>query len=907
MTNGSSWRMTRSAKRMVASLLSIGMLGSLALSYSQANADPAAPSVPAQQTIDTVAMLTPKPNHVEAKSGVSFTLPQKACVALSEESLKPAVDLLNERLGKSYGVELSTAAASESCPIHIKKVAQVAGVEQGTQSNEAYKLDSDAQGVRIETSSIRGALWGAQTVLQLIGPWSFSTVRLADSPKIPGVHILDAPRYAHRGFMLDPSRSFYPVDEIKRIIDIMSYMKMNVLHLHISDDQGFRLEITNDGRDPSDTIDYTKLAKAAESTSFAANGSDFNPDPGRSGYYTQQEFIDLVAYAARHGVGMIPEVDGPGHSTGILHAIPQLNTENTYPRLHPGEDVARPPMEKNYTAGALDTELDATYTFMKHVMTQINEDVKKGIDASGVADVAMPYFHLGGDELAYPKDVPDRKTKQEKALQRYLGKTGQMVTESGKTPIVWNDGLAAADQLPEGSVVQVWIGNPASATKYAKTHHGKLILSPVKQTYLVQWPATDVAAPNWACRKTACSNQEYYNWDPTQFAKVPEESVLGIEPAIWTEHLRTLHDTEFMMYPRMFASAEVGWTLQAKRNYDNFASRVGTIGIALINGSHTFHLTGHEEIPSWFGQYKATYAQDLQAGSTVQIASIVKPGLTSTDGIQLTAVFTDKVTQKQTTLPVTLSLAQVFHYQDDNRSSGRFMNSPVEVKTVIPEEIAGQSGELVVTGVVPDSSRGTVALVPAFSVNSTSPMSIQAKEETSTPEPNPDGTTPDNPTPGTSDDSDTSPAPGDQGNPDTGTQPAPDQPDPDQPKPGESTPGEPKPDSDQSEPKPGSHDDGSQPGDSDSSDSDKNTPDMDKPGAVDSDKDDKGMTDNPVKPVDGRKQSDADLATTGSSIIPLVVVLLVVAVAGVALLIVRIKHRSNDRQKVAALNINSLV
>lgn len=835
MTNGSSWQPSRFGKRVFAGLLTAGMLGSLALTASQATAVP----VPAQQTINTVATLTPKPNVVQATPGVSFTIPEKACVSLSDPALKVAVDILNERLNKSYGVELSTAAATATCPIHISKVQSIANVPAGTQSNEAYQLDVNAQGIRLEATSLRGAIWGSQTLLQLIGPWVFSTVRLADTPKVPGVHIVDAPRFHHRGLMLDPARSFYPVNEVKRIIDVMSYMKMNVLHIHISDDQGFRVEITNAGRAPSDNIDYTRLAQASKTTSYLPHASKFNPTEGRKGYYTQQQFIDLVTYAARHGIGIIPEVDGPGHTGGLLHAIPQLNTNNSYPRLKPGQTVV-PSTINTYWASALDTQAQVTYTFINHVMTQLNDDIKQGVDASGVTEVLQPYFHLGGDELAYPRNLPDRNRKQREALQQYLGKTGKLVADAGMTPIVWNDGLAAADQLPEGSVVQVWIGNPNSARSYVQKHHGKLILSPMRQTYLVQWPETNVTAPDWACRPAACTNRDYYNWNPTAFAGVPESSILGVEPAVWSEHLRTLHDTEFMMYPRMFATAEVAWTLQAKRDYNNWASRIGTIGLALINGLHTFHLAPTTEIPSWFGQYVATYTKDVTAGSTVQIGSIAKPGITTTNNIHLTASFVDNATKQATPLPVTLALAQPFHYQDPHVSSGRYMNSPVSVSTVVPEALAGKTGRLVVTGVVPDSSRGTIAIVPAFTVNSTSVMTIAPKEApvtTPTPTPSPVGGQPVMPSPETG-----KPAP----------KPMPVKPTP-APEPSKGMVPEPSKDVKPAEP-------GKRP-----------------------------MT--PANPVaSANKSADPELASTGSSVLPLAGLLVVLLVAATSSALVKRRH-----------------
>ena len=165
-------------------------------------------------------------------------------------------------------------------------------------------------------------------MLQLIGPWTNSTVKLADVAFIPAVNIADAPRYQWRGVLVDPARSFYPLDEMKQMIDVMSAYKMNTLHLHLSEDEGFRVEITNDGRADGDTTDYTQLAIKSGAISYqSAWTSNWSPaQDGRTGYWTQSEFIELVAYAADHGIAIVPEIDGPGHSFSLLHGLTELNT-----------------------------------------------------------------------------------------------------------------------------------------------------------------------------------------------------------------------------------------------------------------------------------------------------------------------------------------------------------------------------------------------------------------------------------------------------------------------------------------------------------------------------------------------------------------------------------------------------
>lgn len=234
------------------------------------------------------------------------------------------------------------------------------------------------------------------------------------------------------------------------------------------------------------------------------------------------------------------------------------------------------------------------------------------------------YFHLGGDEL-FLSGGAGNKTER---LQEYLGRSGALVKERDKTTIVWNDGLDAVDQIPEGSVVQHWTGNAAnnaSIQKLLNQRNGKIIMSPAGNTYFPQRPGTETTGVTWACG--ACTTSNFYQWNPTSSAGTTEDKVLGVEDALWSEHLRSLNDAEFLMYTRMMATAEVGWTQQNRKDYDNWNKRVGDIAIDLMNRGANFHKA--TEVTSWKGSYAAVDAAEQKVtDGKVLVGRYAEPGLT---------------------------------------------------------------------------------------------------------------------------------------------------------------------------------------------------------------------------------------------------------------------------------------
>lgn len=662
---------------------------------SSATANPAAQSAEPALVPKPVSVLYPA-------SEKGYTLTTDTCITLPDSSYDAAAQILRGALSRSYGLRL---AAGKDCAVRIVADSRLA--QQDEQSHEAYTLTVNSKGVTIHAATNRAAIWGVQTLLQLIGPWADAPVKIADEVTVPAVQLKDQPRFAWRGLMIDPARSFIPVAEVKHLIDIMSSVKMNVLHMHLTDDQGWRVEITNEGRQSGDNVDYTQLTKKSGNTAFMAGGSKFAPQAGRAGFYTQDEFVDLVSYAAKHGVSLVPEVDGPGHATAMLHAIPQLNSAHSSPKPPAGKDTADPFTERGHWGqSTLDSENEVTYRVMKHVRDQIAEMVQKGMDEAGMAQFYLPYFHIGGDESLTTTNYG-----------KYMKKISDQFRAEPFKPIVWNDALKkASGSLPNGTLVQYWTTgatgiNPHQAAAWASEHDSQIIMSPVRNTYFPQRGSGDIAGPNWGCtvkdsslpesQRKWCGADDYYNWNPAQMAGVSDSKIKGIEGALWNEHMRTEHDQQFQIFPRAFALAEVGWTEQAKRDFKDFKQRVHPLGVNMIVRDATFQLM--PDLVKWTGSAHGVAVENEALGKQALVGLVARPGLKDVSSFPTSGTFRDAA-GKDHTVQLSYQMARAFHYTDAGRTTGRVMNSLVKVYATIPADVAKGIGTLT-AGNLPGSER----------------------------------------------------------------------------------------------------------------------------------------------------------------------------------------------------------
>ncbi|WP_167202344.1 family 20 glycosylhydrolase [Actinomyces respiraculi] len=436
---------------------------------------------------------------------------------------------------------------------------------------EGYTLDSTPEGIVLRAATRLGALHAVRTLLQLLPQrvmdpegalWGSADDEVL--AVVPGAHIEDAPRWSHRGVMIDVARSFLPVDDLLRVVEAVSLLKINVLHLHLVDDQGWRLEITNEGRAEDDTHDYTQLTEVSGRTAVALPA--WNGRPGRTGWYTQEDYRRILAFCHSRGMEVIPEIDLPGHVGAALHALPGLCTPGSSHTSTPEEPTA--PADCGIVVGYsyLDPHAPATRAFLRHVLTQVMD-----LDPEGRR------VHLGGDE---PWAMADRYgAGPGSAYAELLTWACEVVRGHGRVPIGWNEAWSAqpAQSLPSAQPAQSAVGTPGDAAasmqlqvwdvrgeesaegqRLAAERGARFIMSPSRHAYLdMIWDAQAPLGLDWAGVLDLSAARD---WDPVGSVEaVGESSIEGVEATVWSETARGVEDVETLLLPRLLGTAEVGW------------------------------------------------------------------------------------------------------------------------------------------------------------------------------------------------------------------------------------------------------------------------------------------------------------------------------------------------------------
>ncbi|WP_327092992.1 beta-N-acetylhexosaminidase [Nonomuraea sp. NBC_01738] len=541
---------------LVAALLSPG-----APAHAEPGQEAPASAQAAAEAAPPTLGLIPQPVSAEETGGRPFTLHRNTRVLARGDGAREPAAQLAAALRLSTGYRLKVARhGTGPAPIVV-----AVGPGQGPAGHEAegYTLTVTEHQARIAASTANGALNGVQTLRQLFPPWIGSATPIDAEWTAPAVTITDYPRFAHRGLMLDVARSFYTVAEVKDLIETAAQYKLNRLHLHLTDDQGWRIAIGDPASNPSG-IDYGLLTRVGGATAMTERGTE----PARSGFYTKDDYRAIVRYAGEHGMTVIPEVDLPGHTNAALHSIPQLNTAGAKPQPQPGESTV--PHNGTGAVGysSLDARGAATYEFTKHVLTEI------------AALTPGPYLHIGGDE-AHVTSHADYTTMVDAFTAQVAG--------LGKTVVGWNEYAGSALPL-NGSVVQFWNGSRDAVANAVNARGAQVVLSPAQHTYVPQ--KQDPRQPQggtWACGGV-CGLDRHYNWDPGAFIPgIRESSVLGVESALWGEFIRRQRQAEYYLFPRLLATAEVGWTPQARRDYAGFTTRLSKAGQRLaVQGVNFF-------------------------------------------------------------------------------------------------------------------------------------------------------------------------------------------------------------------------------------------------------------------------------------------------------------------------------
>nr|WP_242984765.1 family 20 glycosylhydrolase [Clostridium taeniosporum] len=394
------------------------------------------------------------------------------------------------------------------------------------QGDEGYKIISTPEKVKVIAYKSEGIFRGVQTLRQLLPPSiEKNTVVNNVEWSIPVVKINDKPEYNYRGLMIDVARHFFTVDEIKRQIDYLAQYKINRIHLHLSDDQGSRLEIKK----------YPDLTTIGGSTEVGG---------GQGGYYTQEEFKDLVKYASRRYVEIIPEFDMPGHINAALASYGFLNKDGNKKSLYTGINVG---------FSSLMTDDEKTYEFIDDVIKEVSE-----ISPS-------KYIHIGGDEANSIKKLD---------YNYFVGRVSKIVEKYGKTPIGW-DPIDISTNINSSVILQNW----KDSNKAAREKKMKIIISIAQKAYLdMKYNKNTPYGLEWAGYIPV---ETAYKWDPTDYA--PKELVLGIESPLWTETITDTKAMDYMIYPRLLGYSEIGWTPKDSRDWNEYKSRLKKHGERLKN------------------------------------------------------------------------------------------------------------------------------------------------------------------------------------------------------------------------------------------------------------------------------------------------------------------------------------
>lgn len=520
------------------------------------------------------------PAPVQTTPGTgAFTLGPDARVVASGDAAAVG-ESLAATLRPATGYALPVVAGpSRKGDVVLRVAAHVSGIT-AAHAAEGYRLDVQAGSVRAQARTAHGLFDATQTIRQLLPADIDAPSARSTAWTMPAVHVLDYPRYGYRGFMLDIARHFEPVPAVETLLDRAAEYKINTFHLHLSDDQGFRVAING----------FPRLTSVGAQGSIGTEGR--TKDPG--GYWTQDEYRALVAYAAARFITVIPEVDSPGHTNAIIMSE-HNDTKNPALGSDP-EDIncsLNHPPKWNWTGdvgySALCPESRNTYAILTAIISQLS------------AMSPGPVYDLGGDET--PANVLD----QDRYAQLVNTESG-IVNGVGKTVMGWAEISGAGTDLPAGSIAEYW--NPASGSQDgtqtgtdAVAKHMKIVMAPATHAYLDQKYAPDVPSDiglHWACTN-GCDVDQFYNWDPASYVDgVDDSDVIGVEGAMWSETTRTLDQVETLVFPRLLATAELGWSPRVTRTadspaYADFLTRLGAQGPRLTASGTSFYAS--PEVP----------------------------------------------------------------------------------------------------------------------------------------------------------------------------------------------------------------------------------------------------------------------------------------------------------------------
>ncbi|HEX6227213.1 MAG TPA: beta-N-acetylhexosaminidase [Chryseolinea sp.] len=469
----------------------------------------------------------PKPVSANA-GGSAFILTENTTIVTESSSagLADVANYLAENLKAMTGLSVNVASKEDEGAILLT-------LQGGSSSlgDEGYELQVNEKQVKIIANKPAGVFYGIQTLRQMIADKNEKSA--GNEWEVATGTITDYPEYAWRGSMLDVARHFFPVEDVKRYIDMLSYYKINILHLHLSDDQGWRIEIKS----------WPNLT---------AIGGQSQVGGGEGGFYTQEQYKEIVAYAQSRFITVVPEIDLPGHINAALVSYPDELLPGPPIKLEAGEKprpvAGQPHIGIEVGFSTLSLKKESTFKFVNDVIREV------------ASMTPGPYFHVGGDEAAVTKK-PDYIT--------FVNRFKEIVNANGKIMIGWEE-IAQAD-LDSTAIVQFW--HSREHAKTAAEKGAKIIFSPSTKVYLdMQYDSTSRIGLNWAAYIEVDSS---YRWDPAKLVPgIERNQIIGVEAPLWTETVVNMDDIEYLVFPRLPGVAEIGWTPSSSRNWDDYKVRL---------------------------------------------------------------------------------------------------------------------------------------------------------------------------------------------------------------------------------------------------------------------------------------------------------------------------------------------
>ena len=537
---------------------------------------------------DPQIAIVPYPNHLETGRGTyRVTDRPVTCDSRTDERTQRAV--------VGFAARLATVTGGTN-PVTVADEVPASGIRFVTDESlpaEGYELNVDGEGIEVRASQFPGFLYALQSLEQLLPAAVYGTEPAPDAAwEVPCVKIADAPRFAYRGMHLDVARHFFSVDEVKRYIDVMAIHKLNTLHWHLTDDQGWRIEIK---RYP----ELTAVGSIRKATVVRKEWGTYDDTP-YGGFYTQDEIRDVVEYAADRGVTVIPEIDLPGHMLAALTAYPELGCTGgpyeVWGRWGVADDVLCPGREK-------------TFEFLEGVLTEVMELFPS------------EYIHIGGDECPKVRweKCPrcqakirqlglkdDGEHTAEHYLQSYVtDRIGKFLAQHGRRIIGWDEILEG--RAPSDAVVMSWRGSEGGIAA-AKLGHD-VIMTPNSHFYFDYYQSLDTDAEPFGIGGYIPMEQ-VYSYDPAFPELTPEQQkhILGVQANLWTEYVLSDEHLEYMLLPRLAALSEVQWCLPETKDWNRF--------IGSFRMDEIYSQMGYEFAKHIFG-VTASYAVDPEKGGVV--------------------------------------------------------------------------------------------------------------------------------------------------------------------------------------------------------------------------------------------------------------------------------------------------